>query len=91
VGRYHHRMPVILHKEDEAAWLNPDTTEPADLLPLLKPFPAEKMEEWQVDGAARNPRNDRPEVMQRVREEPSAKPEQGRLIEASRVAHMEEV
>jgi putative SOS response-associated peptidase YedK len=27
VGKFHGRMPVILPKEDEAAWLNPDTTE----------------------------------------------------------------
>jgi putative SOS response-associated peptidase YedK len=36
---------VILHKEDEAAWLNPDTTEPAQLLHLLRPYPAGWMEE----------------------------------------------
>ena len=44
VGTVHDRMPVILHKEDEEAWLNPDTTEPEHLLPLLKPYPAEDME-----------------------------------------------
>lgn len=58
VGNVHDRMPVILHKEDEAAWLNPDITESEQLLPLLKPYPAEEMEAWEVDGAARNPRND---------------------------------
>jgi len=25
VGKFHNRMPVILKKEDEAAWLNPDS------------------------------------------------------------------
>jgi putative SOS response-associated peptidase YedK len=45
-------MPVILPREQEAQWLNPDTTEPAELLPLLKPYPADKVEEWQVDGEA---------------------------------------
>jgi hypothetical protein len=74
------KIPPQLPKEDEAAWLNPDTTEPAELLPLLKPYPAERMEEWLVDGAARNSRNDRPEVMQPVKEETNVRPEQGRLI-----------
>jgi putative SOS response-associated peptidase YedK len=57
VGKFHGRMPVILNKEDEAARLNPDTTEAKDLLPLLKPFPADRMQEWHVGDAAKNPRN----------------------------------
>ena len=44
-GKYHERMPVILKKEDEAVWLNPDMTEPEQLLPLLKPYAAEDMED----------------------------------------------
>jgi putative SOS response-associated peptidase YedK len=39
-------MPLILHKEDEDTWLNPDITEPELLQPLLKPYPADKMEGW---------------------------------------------
>jgi putative SOS response-associated peptidase YedK len=35
----HDRMPVILLPEDEDEWLNPDLTEPQDLLPFLKPYP----------------------------------------------------
>jgi|ERR1700730_14182843 len=66
VGTYHGRMPVILNREDEAAWLNPDTTEPAQLLPLLRPYPADRMEEWHVDHAARNPRNDYPELLKDI-------------------------
>jgi putative SOS response-associated peptidase YedK len=57
-------MPVILEKDDEETWLNPDITEPEQLLPLLKPYPADKMEEWHVGDAARNPRNDYPELIQ---------------------------
>lgn len=57
-------MPVILEKDDEETWLNPDNTEPEQLLPLLKPYPTEKMEEWRVRDAARNPRNDYPELIQ---------------------------
>jgi putative SOS response-associated peptidase YedK len=63
VGQIHDRMPVILQKEDEETWLNPDVTEPEHLLPLLKPYPADHMEEWQVGDAARNPRNDSPELI----------------------------
>jgi putative SOS response-associated peptidase YedK len=63
VGQYHDRMPVILAPEDEAAWLNPDIVEPERLLPLLKQYPADKMEEWRVGDEARNPKNDYPEVI----------------------------
>ena len=62
VGQYHDRMPVILEKEDEDVWLNPDVD--ADQLhPLLKPFHDDKMEEWEVGADARDPRNDFPEVI----------------------------
>jgi putative SOS response-associated peptidase YedK len=81
VGAYHHRMPVILHREDEAAWLNPDIAEPAELLPLLKPYPEEEMEEWRVSDAARSYKNDYPELIKPYVDEPQkSKPEQGRLL-----------
>jgi putative SOS response-associated peptidase YedK len=64
VGQYHDRMPVILNPADEEAWLDPDSIEPERILPLLKPYPADKMEEWRVGDAARNPRNDSPELIQ---------------------------
>jgi putative SOS response-associated peptidase YedK len=59
----HDRMPVILQKEYEEAWLNPDLTEPEHLLPLLQPYPAEKMETWRVGDGAKNPRNDGEELI----------------------------
>jgi putative SOS response-associated peptidase YedK len=57
---------LMLKKEDEETWLNPDRVEPERLLPLLKPYPAEEMEEWQVSDAPRNPRNDYPELIKSV-------------------------
>jgi putative SOS response-associated peptidase YedK len=35
----HTRMPVILLPEDEDAWLNPDLTEPEEILHYLRPYP----------------------------------------------------
>jgi hypothetical protein len=37
-------MPVILLLEDEEEWLNPDLTEPHDILPFLKTFPVDLLE-----------------------------------------------
>jgi putative SOS response-associated peptidase YedK len=48
VGRVHHRMPVILPKEDEDAWLNPDMVEPEHIQEFLKPYPSELMESYRV-------------------------------------------
>lgn len=59
----HNRMPVILRQEDEAAWLNPDETEPERLLSLLAPYPAEEMDAYPVSRLVNVPRNDRPEVL----------------------------
>ena len=59
-------MPVILDRDDEEAWLNPDIEEAEQLLPLLKSYPAGKMEEWQVGEAARNPKNDYSELIKPI-------------------------
>jgi putative SOS response-associated peptidase YedK len=55
-----------LLKENENTWLNPDT-ESNQLHNLLNPFPSDKMEEWEVGAAARNPINDYPEVIEPVK------------------------
>ncbi len=66
VGTVHDRMPVILAKDDEAAWLNPDLTEPEHLLPLLKPYPAAHIESWRVGDGAKNSRNDNEELIKPI-------------------------
>jgi putative SOS response-associated peptidase YedK len=66
VGKYHDRMPVILEKEDEDVWLNHDS-EADQLLTLLKPFPDVEMEEWEIGAAAKDPRNDYPEVIEPIK------------------------
>jgi putative SOS response-associated peptidase YedK len=58
VGKIHHRMPVILLKEDEEEWLNPDIVEPERLLPLLKQYPDKDMEAYPVATAVNIPKND---------------------------------
>lgn len=67
VGKYHDRMPVILEKEEEDIWLNPDFDKASQLLPLLKPFPDDRLEEWEVGAGARNPKNDYQEVIEPVK------------------------
>ena len=53
----HNRMPVILKKEDEAQWLDPEVSA-EDLLPLLKPFNSEQMKAYTVSPAVGKVQND---------------------------------
>ena len=43
VASMHDRMPVILSGAGLALWLDPSVCDPARLLPLLAPYPAEEM------------------------------------------------
>jgi putative SOS response-associated peptidase YedK len=66
VGKIHTRMPVILHKEDEAAWLNLDIVEPEHLYPLLSPFEESAMEDYRVSHEVNTMRNDNGELIKPV-------------------------
>lgn len=59
----HHRMPVLLAKEDWQAWLGIGATV-SDLMPLLRPYPAEEMQAWEVDSAVDLALNDGPGLLQ---------------------------
>ena len=55
----HERMPVILTRDAEAAWLDPKTEDFTSLLPLLKQYPAEEMEFYPVSREVNSPAVDR--------------------------------
>lgn len=63
----HDRMPVILTKEAEAIWLDPAIQEPARLLPLLRPYPAEPMEVYPVSQLVNRPDHDSRECIEPLR------------------------
>jgi putative SOS response-associated peptidase YedK len=56
----HDRMPVILDPADFALWLDPAVTAPAEVRPLLRPFPAAAMTAFPVTTAVNNPAFDDP-------------------------------
>lgn len=61
----HERMPVILAREDEDAWLDPAT--PFDeIMPLLQPFQPDAMEAFQVSTEVNNVRNNHPGLVKPV-------------------------
>jgi putative SOS response-associated peptidase YedK len=59
-------MPVILRREDEDTWLNPDIVEPEHLYPLLTPYPDADMQATPVSLAVNNPKNDTLDVIRPV-------------------------
>ena len=59
----HNRMPVILRPIDYAQWLDTSPRAPADLLPLLQPFPANEMAAHPVSTLVNTPANDRAELV----------------------------
>ncbi len=66
----HNRMPVILESRDYERWLEPAEGNGADParppVELLRPYPAEKMEAWQVSQRVGNVRNNDSELLERA-------------------------
>jgi putative SOS response-associated peptidase YedK len=65
IRRIHNRMPVMLSHDDALKWLNVDD-EIAHALSLLKPYPPENMEGYDVSTLVNNPRNDSPECIRPI-------------------------
>ena len=59
----HNRMPVILTRDAEEAWLDPESEDMAALSELLLPFPSEQMHAYEVSTLVNSPRNNSPECI----------------------------
>ena len=71
----HDRMPVILHREAEALWLDHDVQDAATLVSVLVPYPAEDIDTYQESPLVNSTANNGPELAARV--------SQGRLTPGS--------
>lgn len=65
VESFHDRMPVIIDKKDEETWLNSDSTE-IELMSLLKPYPAQNMDYYEISTMINSPRNQGRELISKV-------------------------
>jgi putative SOS response-associated peptidase YedK len=61
----HDRMPVILEKQDFAAWLDAETIQ-KDLLAMLRPYPDKLIEVYPVSRLVNSPKNNGPECVSRL-------------------------
>lgn len=62
VGEVHDRMPVILKKEFESDWLNPDL-DPYQAMEMLQPYPEAEMKAYAVSTLVNSPGNDRLDII----------------------------
>ena len=60
MARLHHRMPVILEREDYEEWLDPSVQKADALLHLMRPFSGEEMRAVPVNKVVNNARNEGP-------------------------------
>ncbi len=65
-ARVHDRMPAVLRREDEEAWLDPDRVEADDLVGLLGPYPEDGLEAYPVSRKVNSPANDSEELLRPV-------------------------
>jgi putative SOS response-associated peptidase YedK len=61
----HDRMPVMLKREDEDVWLDPNSAEPK-LMSVLAPYDAGKTELYRVDVRVNSVKNDDPDCLARL-------------------------
>jgi putative SOS response-associated peptidase YedK len=66
VGTIHNRMPVILDRQQFAAWLDSAIDDPRILTPLLAPYPAARMIAYPVSTIVNSPRFDAPQCIEAV-------------------------
>lgn len=68
LGDIHDRTPLLVPPEDWARWLDPDVEDPGD--GLLVPGTPGLLDAWPVDPAVGNVRNDGPELVRPVAQQP---------------------
>ena len=64
VGELHDRMPVILERDEERAWLEADDAEERQA--LLDPYPADRMRSYEVSRQVNDPTNEGPALVEPV-------------------------
>ncbi|MEB3220602.1 MAG: SOS response-associated peptidase [Candidatus Sericytochromatia bacterium] len=66
VASVHDRMPVILPPEAHATWLDPACEAPEAVLPMLRPYPAERMTRTPVSTRLNSAREDDPSLVEQA-------------------------
>jgi len=65
VASIHNRMPVILERDDEGRWTDARATDPATVVPCLRPLSSALMEAYPVSALVSPPGNEGPSLIRR--------------------------
>jgi putative SOS response-associated peptidase YedK len=60
----HDGMPVVLDRNDEDSWLDPEVHEQYELKQLLKPCPSEWLTAVEISSLVNSPKNNAPDVLE---------------------------
>jgi len=63
VKQLHDRMPVVLSREEEGIWMDPES-KPEELISLLNPYPGDRVEMYKVSKELNKPSNNFPELLE---------------------------
>ncbi len=66
VSPVHDRMPVIVDPEDQDMWLDPAVKEPIDLVHILKAYPSDELEMYNVSPKVNSPKNNTPDLIKEI-------------------------
>ena len=66
VRPFHDRMPAITPPDKFDLWLDPSVHEKEKLLPVLKPYPDDEIELYEVSARVNSPKNDSKENIERI-------------------------
>lgn len=64
MAEIHNRMPAILDRDAENAWLDRDLIEPDVVVSFLKPYDEGEMEAYPVSSRVSSPRNEGPDLLE---------------------------
>jgi putative SOS response-associated peptidase YedK len=64
LGRIHDRMPLLVDRQEYAAWLDPSLSDPDSLRDLLVPAAPGRLEAYPVSTMVNNVRNNGPELVE---------------------------
>ena len=59
-------MPVILTRDEEDEWLNPDMVEPEHILQYLDPYPSDEMEAYPISKSVNSPSVDNSSIIKNL-------------------------
>lgn len=62
----HNRMPVMLTRDAENQWMNPNNMDPGELRELLVPYSASELEVYEVSPLVNSARNETPEAIKKI-------------------------